>query len=201
MESQFSSFRDNLLSDTPDMFKKIKQNKLGTFLSKKINVKSNKGKVIAVKSSRNLFARLLVLSRTRKIDLKELFHYRLSEYPLSLATVSGSLVKTAKAKMLEILEPLAENPVVDLENLGEQNALVVDAMAVLQVMKGKWKTFGEFADSTFTYLVGLARQYKATRLDFVADRYPEISIKSAERERRASLQGKEEIYLFSTITM
>ena len=31
-------------------------------------------------------------------------------------------------------------------------------MAVLQALKGKWKTFGEFADSIFHYLVKLARQ-------------------------------------------
>ncbi|CAB4017441.1 Hypothetical predicted protein [Paramuricea clavata] len=58
-----------------------------------------------MKTSRDLFARLLILSKTREINLKELLSYSLSDYPLSLATVNGaSLVKTAKAKMFEILE-------------------------------------------------------------------------------------------------
>ena len=66
-------------------------------------------------------------------------------------------------------------------------------------MKGTWKKFVEFADSTFTYLVKLARytrQLKASRLDFVADRYPEISIKNAERARRAA-QRVQTVHVFN----
>ena len=72
--------------------------------------------------------------------------------------MTGGLVKTTKAKMLHILEAAANNPIVDIMNIGDNNALIVDAMAVLQALKGKWKTFGEFADSIFDYLVKLARQ-------------------------------------------
>ena len=57
---------------------------------------------------------------------------------------------------------------IDAENVGDHSALIVDAMAVLQAMKRKWKTFGEFAETIFAYLVKLVRQWKATRLDFVA---------------------------------
>ena len=69
-------------------------------------------------------------------------------------------------------------------------------MAVLQVMKGKWKTFGEFADSTFIYLVKLAWKWNATRLDFVADRYPAISIKNVERAKRAA-QVVQKVHILS----
>ena len=131
---------------------------------------------------------MLVLSKTREINLKELFSYSLyCDYPLSLATVSDSLMKTSKAKMFEILEPFAGDLVVDVENLGDGNALVLDAMAVWQVITGKWKTFGEFADAKFAYLVKLAGHWKATRLDFVAEGYPELSIKNTERARRANV--------------
>lgn len=196
-EHQFSEFcQTNLFNDNPDIFTKIKQNKLRTFSSKKLTLKDSKGRQINVKTGRNLFARLLVMSKTREINLKELLSYSLSDYPLSLSTVSGGLVKTAKAKMLEILEGVANNPVVETENLGVDNALIVDAMAVLQVMKGKWKTFGEFADSIFAYLVKLAHHWKAARLDFVADRYPEISIKNAERAKRAA-QGVQRVHILS----
>ncbi len=40
-------------------------------------------------------------------------------------------------KMVEMLEGAAENPVVDAENLEDGTALIIDAMAVLQTMKGK----------------------------------------------------------------
>ena len=58
-------------------------------------------------------------------------------------------------------------------------------MAVIQSMKGKWKTYGEFAVALLNSLVKLARKYNSTRLDFVADRYPALSIKNTERQRRA----------------
>lgn len=111
-EKQFLEFcNSNLLSDKPDIFQKLKKNKLRTFV--KLSIKDSKGQQIAVKSSRDLFARLLIISKTRDINLKELLSYSLCDYPLALSTVSGSLVKTAKAKMLELLEDMACNPVVD----------------------------------------------------------------------------------------
>ena len=51
---------------------------------------------------------------------------------------------------------------------------MIDAVAVIQSMKGKWKTYGEFADALLNSLVKLARKYNSTRLDFVADRYPAL---------------------------
>lgn len=69
-------------------------------------------------------------------------------------------------------------------------------MAVVQAIKEKWKTFGEFADAMFVYLVKLAQQRNSTRLDFVSDRYPEISIKNAERTRRA-VQGAQKVHILN----
>ena len=196
-EHQFSDFvQNNLFSDKPDLFAKIKQNKLKTFSSKHLTVKNSEGKQLVVKTSRDLFARLLIMSKSREIDSKELLSYNLCDYTLSLATAAGGLVKTAKSKMFEILEDMVIDPTVDAENIGDHNALIVDAMAVLQAVKGKWKTFGEFADTIFAYLVKLARQWNATRLDFVADRYPELSIKNAERKRRAA-QGVQRVHILN----
>lgn len=196
-EDQYSQFcQMNLFTDNPDIFSNIKKNKLRTFSTEKMTVKDSKGRQSIVKTNRNLFARLLVISKSREINLKELLSYSLSDYPLSIATVTGGLVKTTKAKMLHILEEAANNPIVDIANIGDNNALIVDAMAVLQVMKGKWRTFGEFADSIFDYLVKLARQCKANRLDFVADRYPAISIKNSERSKRAA-QGVQRVHILS----
>ena len=91
--------------------------------------------------------------------------------------------------MFEILQNMVtEASLVSLENTGERNALIVDACAILHSMKGSWKTFSDFADATFAFLLRLACQSKAARLDFVADMYPEISIKNTERSRRA-IQG------------
>ena len=109
-----------------------------------------------MKTSRDLFARSLIESKSWEIDLKDLLSYNLSNYPLLLATAAGGLVKTTKSKMLEILESAVIDAKVDPNNVGDHNALIVDAMAALQAMKGKWKTFGEFADAVFASLIKLA---------------------------------------------
>lgn len=86
--------------------------------------------------NRTFFARLLVIAKNREIDLKEVLSYSLGSFPLSLATPTGGLVKTAKSKLLEIVESETGNPEVDIQSF-QDNALIVDAMAVLQVIKGK----------------------------------------------------------------
>jgi hypothetical protein len=186
-ETQFTAFcKDNLLSEKPDIFTKIKKNQLKTFSNKTKKMTSNKGRTIAVKSTRDLFARLLVISKTREIDLKGLLSYSLNEFPLSIATVSGDLVKTTKSKMFETSEKMANSPIVHVESFYDGTALVVDAMAIVQAMKGKWGTFGEFADLVFSILLNLVKQWKAVRLDFVADRYPPLSIKNTESNPRCT---------------
>ena len=122
------------------------------------------GQTIACQSTRNFFARLLVISKTREIDLKGHLSFSLSEFPLSIATASGDLVKTTKSKMFEVLEKTAGSPVVEADSLQNRTALIVDAMAVAQAMKGKWRTFGEFA-TLFSFLLSLVKQWKAVRLD------------------------------------
>ena len=117
-----------------------------------------KGQTTAVKSTRNLFARQLVISKTREIDLKGLLSFSFSEFPLSIATASGDLVKTTKSKMFEVLEKTTGSPVVEADSLQNRTALIVDAMAVVQAMKGKWQTFGEFADTLFSFLLSLVKQ-------------------------------------------
>ncbi len=195
-EQQFVEFsKSNLLSDDPDIFTKLKRNKIQTFSStKRLSVQEKDGKKTSIVMNRNLFARLLVIAKSRKVDLKELLSYSLGTYPLSLATTAGGLVKTAKSKLFGILEDEAGNPEVDMRAFNN-NAIIVDAMAVVQSIKGKWKTFGELADAILNSLTKLARQWNCKRLDFVADRYPVLSIKNTERGRRAE-KGVQRVHIF-----
>ena len=195
-EQQFVEFsKSNLLSDDPDIFTKLKRNKIQTFSStKQLSVQNKDGKKTSIEMNRNLFARLLVIAKSRKVDLKELLSYSLGTYPLSLSTTTGGLVKTAKSKLFDILEDEAGNPEADMRAFNN-NAIIVDAMAVVQSIKGKWKTFRELADAILNSLTKLARQWNCTRLDFVADRYPALSIKNTERRRRAE-RGTQRVHIF-----
>ena len=181
-EQQFLEFsKMHLLRENPDILKKLKRNKLQTFSStKSVSVKNKEGKKVSIMLNRNLFPRLLVIAKSRQVDLKELVSYSLGSFPLSLSTSTG-LVKTAKSKLAEILENEAGNSETDTSAFNN-SAMIVDAMAVIQSMKGQWKTYGEFVDAILNNLMKLARKYNSIRLDFVADRYPTLRIKNTERQ-------------------
>ncbi len=72
----------------------------------------------------------------------------------------------------------------------------MDAMAILQTIKGKWTTFGGLADAIFKQLLVFAKHWNVTRLDFVAVRYQSVSIKNTERCRRAE-HGVQKIQIFN----
>ena len=59
---------------------------------------------VVPRSDRSLFSRLIVVSQTRSLKLEEVFCFELSALPWSLATVDGGLQKTAKSKMIPLLE-------------------------------------------------------------------------------------------------
>ena len=54
--------------------------------------------------SRDLFARLLLVAKSRDIDLLNVLSYCRGTYLLSLAPINGNLLKTAKSKLADILE-------------------------------------------------------------------------------------------------
>ena len=124
--------------EKPDIFTPLEKTLLRTFSSgKKVMLKNSKGKEIAVKMNRNFFARLLIVAKSREIDVKEVLSYTVLAFTLYLlATASGGLVKTAKHKLFLTLESKGENDEVDLRERCN-NALIVDATAFLQAIKGK----------------------------------------------------------------
>ena len=94
-EQQFVEFsRGNLLSDDPDIFTKLKRNRIQTFSStKQLSVQNKDGKKTSIVINRNLFARLRVIAKSRKVDLKELLSYSLGAYPLSCPQQPEALLK------------------------------------------------------------------------------------------------------------
>lgn len=180
-----SFFQEQVINEKPDLFKSIKKTNLKTFAFalKSVNTTTAKGKEISLKSSRNLFARLLLLAKSREVDLREVLSYSLGPYPLSLATVDGNLTKTAKATFMHMIEEMITTP---CDVLPSQCAIVVDAMALLQCLSRIPPRFGDLSSLVLSKLVSLAKYHEATRVDFVADRYKEYSIKSTERSKRAA---------------
>lgn len=179
-----------ILCEQPDIFSKIKTMRLRTFksMAKPTTAKTASGALVPIKNDCRFWARLVLIAKNRSIDLEEVFSYTLRTYPRALATDNGGLNKTAKSKLLHVLEQEAEVPLVE-EIPATNTATIVDAMALLQMMNAKEipETFGELADSILKKVIGIAVKNQSSRIDFVSDRYPPLSTKNAERLNRAVL--------------
>ena len=185
-EERLSVFvQTKLLSKEPDIFAAIQKTKLHTFssLTKPVSTTKAKGKEISLKSSRNLMGKLLLLARSREIDLKEVLSFSLGPYPLSLATTDGNMVKTVKANLMHIIEDMVDDSVTDV--IPSNGALIIDAMAMFQSLSQVPATFEELPPLLLSILISMATRLNATRVDFVVDRYPKVSIKNSERKKRA----------------
>lgn len=183
----FEQFVSNkLLVEEPDIFDPIAKQKLKTFASTKKAVSrlTSKGQIVSLKADRSTFARLFMIGQKRSIDVPEMLSFCLGPYPLSLATVVGNICKTTKSKLLHMFESEFSDCVVDSAPDGA--SVLLDAMAVLQSTVVVPETYGELADVILARILAIARKFNASRVDMVADRYPQLSIKNAEREKRAS---------------
>ena len=127
---------------------------------------------------------MLLLAQSRNVDMKEVLTYSLGPFPLSLSTEMGTLHKTQKSKLMTAIESDVQDQAVD--NIPEGNAIILDGMALIQATKRLPSSFGEFAEQSFSRVIKLAIYHKSSRFDFVVDRYPDISIKNLERNKRAS---------------
>ena len=130
----------------------------------------------------------------RHIDLEEVLSYSLSPVPPSLGNYEGSMVKTNKAGLLHCLLKHVPNAVVSTPPSAQ--TLIVDAIALLQEIQNIPRSFGLLEDQILRQLLSIADRFKCRRIDFVADTYPNKSIKMQERDRRAYL-GCQVIHIYS----
>ena len=137
-----------------------------------------------------MFNRLLIIGKSRDIDLEELFSYALSLVPMSLGTTEGTPFKTVNAKLMHELEknvaPLAQVPA--------GSALIVDGMAFIHQIHTMPSTFGQLVDRLLQDLMHMAIQCRCFRVDFVCGQCPAQSIKNCERER-PTMGGNQVIHI------
>jgi hypothetical protein len=154
--------------------------------------------VVELKDDRSLFARMLIVARSRpEINLKEAIgHHEFTSLPRALFAMSGALLPcTDKSKLMAILEELPkktsegdqqpEDVTPDSAPLPPKKVTVIDGMAVVQAMgKPPWvKTCAQWADHFTGILDSKAKDYDEVHLVF--DRYDlPTSLKEATRERR-----------------
>ena len=170
---------DRLISGKTEIFHPLTKMKLGRFGEVKKTV-SVGGKNLILQADRNLFARLLVIGQGRQINVRDLLTHELGPVPWSLASFDGSLAKTNKSILVKHLE----EGVVPPANQQHPTCVIIDAMALLQSLTRIPDRFIDLAELILGTAVKQAED--ATRIDIVADQYPAISIKNAEREKRGS---------------
>ena len=168
---------ERLRTSSKDVFARVPQIKLKTFRETKQNPKQQK--LSAVKASRTIITRILIASRVRNISLQSVLKYNLSGVPLAIANENGTLMKTDKSKLGAALRAMTDN----IEDIHAE-VVILDAMAILQQQVYLPNTFGELAKKLLRQIIAVARACRSERVDFVADRYLQPSIKQQERDRR-----------------
>ena len=127
---------------------------------------------------------MLLLAQSRNVDMKEVLSFSLGTFALSLSTEMGTLHKTQKSKLMTLIESSVQNHTV--ENIPEGNALILDGMALIQTAKKLPASFRELAEHLLTRVVKLGVHQQSSHVDFVIDRYPDVTIKNLERSMQAN---------------
>ena len=161
----------------------IKKTKL-TLFSNASSTKIKKNcKVTSIEVNRNIIGKLLALSMKtgKNIDFEAALSFPLTQTPLSLANADGSRRTTQKSKLVEVLHSYTDDSE-DQVDFTDADVFIVDFIAQVRVLtKEVPDTYEHLA---LKILHSIPKGY--TRVHIVADTYREISIKTAERQKRGT---------------
>ncbi|KAG1682026.1 Sprouty-related, EVH1 domain-containing protein 2 [Nymphon striatum] len=150
----------------------------------------------SVKADRDIFRRFLVASEGgRKVDLKQVLSYELTEVPYALSNADGTIRTTDKAALAHILADEYTETCLPAAN-GKSTCCIIDGMALVQSIgkPARCTSFGDLAD-TFVRSVHSSLTDSCTRVDVPFDHYYTTSVKGGTRAKRATsninlLEGK-----------
>ena len=133
------------------------------------------------------------MSRSRELDLQDVLSYKLNPVPSSIAHLNRSTRKTAKNNLLK--EVMIDINIPDhLPDHDPSSAIYfIDFMVLVHlIQKGESKTFGDLAKVISESVTSSFRF--VSKIVLCPDRYDaEYSIKSSEREKRATASSRERI--------
>ena len=120
-------------SNAVGFWEPIPNMKIKTFSStnKKLRIKSS-DKLVTVKADRDLYGRLLIVSNTCQICLKDVLSFELSPVPYSLVNTDESLRKGTKSVPCSLLKKDV-NVVQRLTGSPNPTVVIVNGMAVIQM--------------------------------------------------------------------
>ena len=197
-EERFVEFvAERITTNQVNLWAPMKKLKLQMWSSSGIKSKiKSEDKIVELQEDRALFARMLVVSKARDIDLKQTVGtYEFSIVPRALFAADGSLLhSTSKSDLMSILENLPQMKEVPQEDNNQSDhqadphckrVAIVDAMADLQTLdKPEWiQTCLDLANHFIERHWRKYGEYDEVHLVF--DRYDiGESMKASTRERR-----------------
>ena len=197
MQEMNSFIMKRITSNETGFWDTLPKMKIKTFANmvKKVQAKPSEKKLATVNSDRNLFVHLLIASKSRAINLRDLLKYELSPVPWALAHTDGSQRKNTKSCLLSLLEECVQDlpRLLSINSDELSDAYVLDGMAAVQMLKTAGaQTFGEMSSSYFDGITAPLGKNNCVRVDVVFDRYDKAdSIKEGERVRGGAIAGFE----------
>ena len=165
-ERCYTKFKEERMENTPQIRKfhdPLKANKLKTFsdTNKKKQLQTNNRSII-LKADRSLFGRIIVIAQERTFQMDTILSRPL---PWALSIPDGLLKKTDKASLASQLQKSVQVS----EEVPVNSAAVIDAMSLVQRIKGDQLTFGDVAMS----VLSMARKegVLCNRIDVVFDTF------------------------------
>lgn len=175
---------DRLVRRTKSVYDSISKQHTNIFMQRK-KIAGPSTILSTLKEDVHLFSRLFIISTARDLDLNEFFQYENNNFPPSLS-LNGVLRPGLKAQLTTILEKLVTSNVRDTPVC---SSVVFDGAALAYLVKPKpnLSTFEDYCNTQLKpYLLTVANEVKAERIDLVWDMYTAKSLKATTRDNRGA---------------
>lgn len=152
--SKGTELRDKFIAECNDnserFHARIPKNAVLTFASMKKKKIQIGRKVLEVRLQRDLFGRLLPLSLDAQINLEKMLRFPITQIPLSLCHIDGSINKTVKSVLVKVLEQQSEDMEQPPSNV---DMVIIDGFFLLNTISDMPRTFGDVSKKLLAVLV------------------------------------------------
>lgn len=169
------------------------------YTSEKKNVSKTEKKLNALNEKMEL-QRLISVLTLRGYEFSDFASYELLDYPKALADAEGFFIKSTKSDLMHDIEQRT-NCIQNVPTLSETNSKihVFDGMCIVHLINLKnFKTFGDYAQAFFEYIIRFFDYALVQRIDLVFDRYDDPGLKYTESLLRSKDQQKSEVLINSS---
>lgn len=143
-----------------------------------------------------MFRKIISAAQFNDLNYADILSFELTPVPVAIFYEDGSMRKTAKSELANILEAFVD---VDFRNPEEIGSYFIDGMLLLQELnENMFKTFEDLGDVVLKKLLHIFKDNPiCNTISIIFDRYDtEHSIKTAERQRR----GQHKIGTYSIVS-